>query len=165
MPHSIKIIMLSDGPVMLFDKHIDRPKGFSCYCRKKIQIDLVCLYPSIRSLKFQRFGVTQEFSTAVQCLQINNEEQTRVSQELYPLCFSSHCPLLLTKIKKKPQKAMMVQRPQRHQHLDATAVTPGRTAPPGLLMCYQYLVHRDLLCLPGGLLVFSRSKHSSSSCW
>lgn len=61
----------------------------------------MCLYPSIRSLKFQRFGVTQEFSTAVQCLQINNEEQTRVSQELYPLCFSSHCPLLLTEKKKR----------------------------------------------------------------
>lgn len=43
----------------------------------------------------------------------------------------------------------MVQRPQRHQGLDATAVTPGRTVPPRLLMCYQYLVHRYMLCLPG----------------
>lgn len=39
---------------------------------------------------------------------------------------------------------------QRHQRLDATAVTPGRTLPPGLLVCYRYLVHSHMLCLPGG---------------
>lgn len=126
-------------PIRVSVKHIDRLKAFSsycccCCCKKKIQIDLVCLYPSIRSLKFQRFGVTQECSTAVQCLRINNEEQTQLSQELYPLCFSSHCPLLLTD-KEKKNPAMMVP---RHQRLDAIPATPGRTVPPGLLMCYQY---------------------------
>lgn len=93
MPHSVTL----NGPGLVSDKHINHLINLLPLMPQKIQIDLVCLYPSIRSLKFQRFGVTQEFSTAVQCLPINNEEQTGASQGSYPLCFSSHCPLVLTK--------------------------------------------------------------------
>lgn len=111
----------------------------------KIQIDLVCLYPSIHSLKFQRFGVTQEFSTAVQCLPINNEEQTRVRQELYPLCFSSRCPLLPTK---RYMWALMVRFLLCHQCLDARQelLGEGGVVPSRLQTSYQYFVHR-YVCL------------------
>ena len=55
------------------------------------------LKPSSHSLKFQRFGVTQEFSTAVR-LPINNGEQITRSQGLYPLA-----RLLVREMRNKPQ--------------------------------------------------------------
>lgn len=114
----------------------------------------MCLYPSIHSLKFQRLGVTQEFSTAVQCLPINNEEQTRVSQELYPLCFSSRCPLLLTK---SYLWALMVRFLLCHGYISVSM--PGRNywgkgvVPSRLQTSYRYFVHR-YVCLAslGGFL-------------
>lgn len=156
---SIKTTVLSDAPVFWTNtsSHFIDPKP-SPVNATKIQIDLVCLYPSIRSLKFQRFGVTQEFSTAVQCLPINNEEQTPASQELYPLCFSSRRPLLLTEsclwalmargshflLCPRHISAWMLRRNSRDEG--------GGAVFSGLQTSYRYLVHRYMPRLPGGFL-------------
>lgn len=137
----------------------------------KIQIDLVCLYPSIRSLKFQRFGVTQEFSTAVQCLPINNEEQTPASQELYPLCFSSRRPLLLTEsclwalvgrgshflLCPRHISAWMLRRNSGDEGRGGGSVFRAAD----VLSIFGTQIYASL---PWGLSVSSRCKHSPSSC-